>query len=260
MLTGFNSDFREHRLPHTSFSRWCYDFHTHRNSTPVTEDIVYDKQFHDSSDMAPEQLSRAHITALQHYTSVASSEKHGYASSGNINAYLRNRSGEKENNIVGLHRPEKVLSAVRALSSAFMPRNTNRKTITTYGAVPPLVGNKIGNYTIGKTHSVPGFISTTSDPLVADAFCHKYHGESPANSRVDHVVVYNIAPGAALSVARHSNYPEDEVLIHHGALITRTKTEHKTRRNGMELHIHHFDVSPTHVSLDNYGKYEHPED
>lgn len=242
--------FKEFRKNKVKFFSWSGDFREFRQDTPsnLTEAINYDKSFHDDADVVPSGLSSDHESAMVDYTSTKSTDKNGNGSSHNVNSYLQNRSGDKSKKIIGNHTPDDVLRAVKKLSSVFTPENTNRKEIETYGAIPSRYANKLMS---GDSKNFPGFTSTSSNIKTADAFTNIYG--DPDN---DHIIHYKIKPGAGLSMVRHSDYPEDEVLLHHGTKIEYLNSETVNRSDGKPLHIHHVIAHNEHHSLDSYGTYE----
>lgn len=262
-VPGWNSSHKEQRIPflpswNSSHKEQRKDdlkenfFHdmAHEDAKPKRNKMgsYYDSNFHDHPDVEPKKLTAEHKTAIKHYSQTSSYHNNGHASSQNMNNYLRNRAGDKSVKIQS-HHASKVDESVRKLSKAFTPENTNRKEVQTFGAVPEHVGNHLKKSGKGSRHSLPGFTSTSSARSIADSFASQYGGKK-------HIIHYHIKPGAGLSVAKHSKFDEDEVLLHHGAHIEYhgTKT-HKDPDTGDTVHVHHVTVHPTHTPLEHYGEY-----
>jgi hypothetical protein len=259
-----------------------------RNSKNNGYGAGYDADFHDHPDVKPEGLSDIHKGSILHYTSTGSKDPDaGYASSANINGYLRNKLGNKSVGVY-MHDPKRTHRAVQNLSSAFTPENTNIKPIKTWGAVPREIGEKLMNSGRGSDHHLAGFTSTSSSKRVASNFSDlyannerkqdKYNGirHPEANDdqdvQVHHIVRYHIKPDAGLSAVHHTKYDENEVILHHGARVTYLGTEHHDELEDSQLdrqyndgkailkkyHIHHVMVHPDHKKLEEYGEYDHP--
>jgi hypothetical protein len=214
----------------------------------------YDENFHGHSQVKPQSLTKEHENAIRHYSEDSSgNDEHGHASSGNMNAWLRNKEGDGKQNIRGKHDPKNVEKSVKKLSSAFTRENTNRKPLTTYGGVPEHIGNKLENSGKGAEHHLAGFTSTSSSVRTAKHFARTYNGRD--NSKVHHIVKYDVKPHAGLSIAGHSTYPENEVMLHHGAKVKYSHTtEHDDGEDGT-IKVHHVTVSPRHKKLSEYGEY-----
>jgi hypothetical protein len=215
----------------------------------------YDKEFHDHPDVTPNGLTHSHITAINNFTSAGSYSKTGHSSSRNINGYLRNKEGSKDNEsaIFG-HTKEDVHAAVKNLSSAFTPQNTNRKEIVVHSGVPEHIGKTLKQSGEGSQHHIAGFTSTSSSSEVAHNFARNYGGKE------HHVIEYHVKPGAGLSVAQHSSIPdENEVILHHGAKITYHGSTASKNEKGIVTHVHKVTVHNEHKPLEEYGEYKHPE-
>jgi hypothetical protein len=222
----------------------------------VNESIAYDKDFHDHPDVKPGNLSPTHKEAIANYTSMGSGDPDsGHGSSKNLNGYLFNRMGFKSRKVEGGHTPENVKSSVENLSSAFTPENTNRKELTTYSAIPSDMGSLLEKSEKGKVHTFPGFTSTSSRFGIARNFAQAYHDDmGRPKGRVDHIVEYKLHPKTGLSVVKHSDFPENEVLLNHGSKVEYSHTEDKDF-GGIPTKIHHVIVHPKQLPLSDYPTY-----
>lgn len=244
---------RKRTIPFFPF--WDSGFAEMRNYNKVNESYMYNEKFHDHQDVKPQSLTPEHISAIGAYTSAKSNESNGHGSSKNINYYLSNRSGNKD---VGIehHTPESVLKSVKTLSAAFIPDNTNRKELETFGAVPRKIGEKLEKSNKGDVHHFPAFNSTSSGFGVAIDFAYGYHDKELHSPRVDHIIKYKLKPNTGISVVQHSVWPENEVLLHHGAHIEYSHTETIDRKSdGIKTKIHHVTVHQNHEPIENYGNY-----
>lgn len=250
------SDFREFRDKKLECFPWSATFAEIRgvDKPRVSEAITYNTSFHDDDSVKPKNITSEQSRAIVNYTSMKSADVEcGHGSSKNVNGYLFNRMGHRSR-CVEHHEPEDVLNSVKTLSSAFTKENTNRKPITTYGAIPKQYGNTLEKSKSGTIHRFPGFTSTSSDYRVAKDFAHMYADELPEDMRECHIVKYTVNPGAGLSVVRHSDYPEDEILIHHGTHVEYSHTEDKDI-HGTRTKIHHVTAHNKHIPLTEYGVY-----
>jgi hypothetical protein len=216
---------------------------------------TYDRNFHDHEDVKPRNLSDEHKKSIARYTSTPSSNKEGHGSSGNMNSYLRNSAGDKTQGIKHGHHEGDVEDSINKFSSAFTPENTNKKEITTYGAVPHHIGMQLQNSKKGDSRHFAGFTSTSSVRNVAHEFTYSPTTES---GNVAHIVKYKVKPGAGLSTAHHSEYDENEVTLNHGARIEYSHTRTMPSRSGKIMHIHTVTVHPDHKPLEEYGEYNPP--
>lgn len=89
---------------------------------------------HNHPDVRANKLEPHHIQAINRYCTVGSDKHGGYGSSANMNAMLRNMSGDKSSRVL-YHDPEHVKASIHALSSAFTPENTNRAEMKTWGGI-----------------------------------------------------------------------------------------------------------------------------
>lgn len=219
----------------------------------------YNKEWHHHPDNEPQNLSKEHLNSIHSYTHGKSEHFNGHGSSGNMNGYLRNLSGEKNQGIRGGHSEYDVRNSIRQFSSTFTPENTNKKPITTYGGVPEHIGRKLSTSRVGSKHTLAGFTSTSISKATAKSYGNSYN---PSNNRKivsTHVVKYNVEPGAGLSVAPHSRYSENEVILNHGSHITYHGSTRHRDENGERLIVHHVTVHPTSKPLESYkGTYKHP--
>jgi hypothetical protein len=215
----------------------------------------YDAGFHDHPDVKPRNVSDDHARAILRYTTTSSNGERGHASSGNMNAYLRNKAGDKTQRILHDHDPKKVHDSIKTLSSAFTKENTNKKAIHTYGGVPAHIGEKLEKSEKGSEHHLAGFTSTSSAQRTAKHFAHTYNGFDP--KKVKHVIHYHVKPGAGLSAVHHTDYNENEVILHHGAKLKYSHTTvHKGTEGEGDTHVHHVVVGSKHKKIEDYGDYE----
>lgn len=238
------------------------DEHSIKNSKEELEHLSNTQEeidpIHDHSDVKPKGLT-LHFKqkrAIRDYSSVGSYDNGGHSSSGNMNAWLRNKAGDKRSKIVPGNDPKKVEESMRTLSSIFTPKNTNKVKLVTYGAVPANVGKKFRNSAPGTESYLPGFISSTTKKKIAHDFADKYSydDEEEDNFGQRHIVVYHLHPGTGVSIVHHvhPDYAhENEILINHGNRVTYLKSE---KKGG--VHFHHIEVHPDgRKSLENYGDY-----
>lgn len=215
------------------------DFYAMRNSTgPISEAVQYDKKFHDDPDVKPLNLSQYNIDAIAHYTSTSPRSEHGYASSENMNNHMNNLNGAN-NKIIGSHSIRKIEESIQKLKDAFTPENTNKKIITTTGAVRRHQGEQLEKSKSLKLHS---FRSTSSDQSHANGHTKRYVENTENGIRHDHIVDYKVHPGCGLSVVQHSDYIENEVLLKPGVTMKRLSTQvHEIGPNHF-LKIHEVEV------------------
>lgn len=228
--------------------------------------VNYNHVFHDHPDVESKELEQHHIDAINHYCTSKSDGPNGHQSSGNMNAVLRNMSGDKTQRIRGPHLFDEIKRSIKTLSSAFTPNNTNRKEITTYGAVPYHIGRKLIESGKDSEHHLAGFTSTSSDKQIAMLFANEYSSDhNTPDDEPYHIIKYHIKPGAGLSAAKHSSYDENEVILHHGAKITYHGPEYIIHQRSNLNHprhiiVHHVTVHPEHKLLEEYGSYDHPKE
>lgn len=254
----FNSAFSEFRKINESWDQ------SSQNETSVYKrnhhGVEYSSNIHDDKDVIPKELTNEHKEAIHHYCTAHFNEQNGHSSSRNMNSYLRNCSGDASQSILGRHSIESVRNAIQKLSSAFSNKqNTNRKSIVAWNGVPKHVGEHLMKSGKGSEHHIPGFTSTSVTPGIAHSFASRYSDGNEDR----HVVRYHVLPGAGLSAAHHSEYAEDEVILHHGAKIKYSHTESSHHNGDADnpphmVHVHHVTVFPEHKPLSEYGKYNKP--
>lgn len=232
--------------------------HSHAHQNIPDRNVTYNGSFHDDPEVKPQKVNKEHSTSINNYATTASSHAEGHASSGNMNAYLRNRAGKRKEGIFHGHPEEKVAESVKKLSGAFTPENTNKKHITTWGGVPSSIGEKLQRGGSGKKHTLAGFTSTSSSRITAKSFGDNY--KSDKSKKPTHIIKYNIEPGAGLSSVHHSRYSENEAILHHGAHITYHHTTEHDDGDGGKVLVHHVTVHNTHKPLEKYRPYLHPEE
>lgn len=204
-------NFHSFRNLPTNFILWYPEFSKMRNNA-ITEAIIHNK-IHDDDDIRPLNLSKEHEEAISHYTSTPSESKHGYASSGNVNAHLHIKSGDSTKYIVGNHDHHDLDVAVSKLSSVFTPENTNKRKFVTHGAIPREYGEKFEGMKIGDIKVAPAFTSTTTDLNTAFSHSKLYTNVNKDGERHDHIIDYTLHPGVGVSVVNHSDYAENEILL-----------------------------------------------
>lgn len=217
--------------------------------------VPYNSAIHDHEDVVPKALTEEHKTAIQRYTAIPSEDEGGHGSSANMNAYLRNKQGNKKQEIQG-HNKSDVEKAVKTLSSAFSPENTNKKPLTTYSAIPKDIGTKLQKSKPDSKHVLAGFTSTSTDKDVVKNFSDEHFTDFEEGPKVKHHFLHcTVQPGAGLSVVHHSEHAENEILLHHGAHATYSHTEVHKNQDGSSTHVHHVVISKEHEPLEKYGKY-----
>ena len=242
-----------------------------RNMVSLKEtdyNVWYNKPIHDSPDFKPQAITQKHKSAIRSY---CHGDTHGSVGASDINAYLRNRAGDKAHTISPFNtatlkgpkngmfdgRISKVKKAVKHLSAAFIKENTNKRRIIVYGGVPEHVGKKLMEAGEGTRHHIAGFTSTSTEEMTAQEFA-RIHAENPLNKSKDwHVIEYDLHPHTAISIVHHSAYSENEMLLHHGAHIEYHGTEYTPpRHDGFSpVYTHHVTVYPDSKPLSKYGKY-----
>lgn len=215
---------------------------------------VYHK-VHDEEHIKPHALTKTHEKALRDFTSKKSTVNSG--GSENVNNYLRNASGDKHLKVHSNIKHTDVHKNIKKLSSVFTKENTNKKNMETYGAVPSHVGEHLQNSKSGEKKVLAGFTSTSTNKGTAHTFSKKYHKDGD-KSDVHHIVKYHLEPHTGVSTVHHSEYGENEILLHHGAHITYHKTEVLHPKSSEKpIHLHHVTVHNEHKPLKEYGEY-HP--
>ncbi len=176
----------------------------------------------------------------------------GHASSSNMNEYLRHRMGNFASKIIGDHAEEKVKSSIAKLRTIFRPEHTNRKPIETYTGVPQHVGEKLNNMEPGQHTHFPGFTSSSTHIGVGASFAEGFYNQN-FGSPPPHVIKFHVHPGAGVSIAPHSYYKaEDEILLNHGSKVVHTGKRTRMNIGGVDCIVHHMEVHPETMSLDQY--------
>lgn len=248
-------------IPQAKFFPWSASFSDDKKSLKESykvgtnmHDQTYNADFHDHPDVIPKKLLIPHIRAISHYTAAGSGGPDGHGSSHNMNSYLRNRAeGSSEHRITGPHGHSAVLHSVKLLASAFTPENTNRTEIKTHGGIPPKYGQSLSEMKPGQMSHFPGFTSTSSSRATAHEFARDYLTEGDGHDGKPHMIKYTVKPGAGLSVVHHSTFPEDEVVLNHGA-----KIEYSHTTEDDKAITHHVTVHPDSRHIDHYGAYNEP--
>lgn len=223
---------------------------TKHNNIPQVENAKgrMHHAIHNHPDVEPSVVTDKDRDVIDRYTG---------SYSGTINGYLRYRAGDRSSGQypgygVGAHRETE--GHIKSLSAVFGKGNTNRIPIHTWSGVPEHVGKDLMGSTIGSYHHIAGFTSTTTHKNTANNFAVAHAGSSQ-NDR--HVIHYKVQRGAGLSVASHSGYDENEVILHHGAQIKYhgTTVYHPNNGSGMshKIHVHHVTVYPKTLPLSKYG-------
>lgn len=214
----------------------------------------YDSSFHNHPDIKTQALTSDHLRSIVDYTAISSSDQeHGHRSSHNMNNLLRNMGGDKT---VGVkhHDATKVLDAVKELSSAFTPENTNRKEVRVHCGIPEHIGKSLLR---GVNHHIAGFLSTSSDHKVARDFAATYAREN--NNPDTHVLTLKAQPGSIMSIAPQSQYQrENEALAHHGARISGVKSTTQPNSYGGTQYNYEATLHADHKPLHEYGEYHDP--
>lgn len=266
-----------------SFLSWDSDFSSIRSKIKLNEsssfhekypvissdkknehDCKYNSEFFDHPDIIQKSILPEHKRAITSYCSAKSTSNNGFASSSNMNAMLRNMSGDKTQHIQ-YQDPDDVKISIKTLSSVFKDKNnTNRKQIQTFAGIPHHIGEQLMNSGKDTEHHLAAFTSTSIQPRVAHNFAmgynKKYHHDG-----LPHIIKFDVKPGAGLPAAHHSPYDENEVILHHGAKITyhgHEILEHTDPYSGEKssVIVHHVTVHPEHKSLEEYGSYDHPKE
>lgn len=217
-------------------------------------DATYDADVHDHPDIKPAGLTPEHEQAIEEYTNMHQAK---HSSSSHMNNYLRNRAGEKDKYFGKAHTEEAVKGAIKRLSSAFTPENTNRRPVEVYTGVPEHIGNKFANSEPGSKRALAGFTSASTSRRTAHDFATGYNGY---RNNEAHILHMKLMPGAGLSAVHHSEASEDEFILHHGAHVVYHGSEHHPNADGTTTHVHKITVYPSHKPLEKYGEYTPKQD
>ena len=226
--------------------------HTHQNVTK--DNIIFHDKVHDHPDIVPQKLTPEHLQSIKDYSETESDDVDGDGSSKNINNYCRNRLSDDPNpphKVMHQH-PEDVEFRTKQLMSAFTPENTNRKHVLTFSGIPPSIGHKFLKSPTGTKHTIAAPTSTSTHFRTAEDFGITHAINEKADYTKPHVMVCHVEPGAGLSIAKHSKFSENEVLLHPGAHVTYRGSE----INDEGIHLHHVTVHNTHKDLDDYPAYK----
>ena len=226
--------------------------HTHQIANNDTYHFF--DAIHAHPDIIPQKLSQTHIQSIIDYTHTTSDDPDGDGSSKNINGYFRNRASADPNteHKVLFHHPDDVKYRAKQLISAFTPENTNRKPIQVFSGIPPSIGKKLMDSKPGDRHTLAGATSTSTSRDTARGFGIDHARNERASIDHPHLMVCHVEPGAGLSLAHHSRFEENEVLLHPGAHVTYRGSE--VTDDGE--HLHHVTVHNTHKPLDEYPEYK----
>lgn len=228
---------------------WDNEVYKHSAIPKVrNEHGVYHHAIHNHPDVGPTVVTDSDREAIDRYTG---------SYSGIINGYLRYRAGDRsygQHPGNGERAHKQTEEHIKNLSNVFSRGNTNRIPIHTWSGVPAHVGTDLMNSSIGSYHHIAGFTSTSTHKSTANSFAVGHAG-SAANDR--HVIHYKVQKGAGLSVAGHSSYDENEVILHHGAQIKYHGTTVYHPSDGSpsvhKVHVHHVTVYPKSLPLSKYG-------
>ena len=248
----------EELTPNVRWNTWTGSRMKHSNATKNNKNAFYEK-IHDDPQVVPNDTDDV-VPPINHYCRTPSNDRYGgHASSSNVNNHLRHLAGQKVSEggehtqgIIGGHSQEKVQQAIRDLSATFKG-NTNRKPIKVYAGIPKHIGEKIQSSDKGTVHRNPGFLSTSTEEGQAMDYASQYAEKD--NVGTHHVVQLHLHPGSGRSVAHHSNFEENEVLVHHGAKMVYSHTEDHETPSGHPLKVHHLEVFPDHEPLENYPNF-----
>jgi hypothetical protein len=226
--------------------------HTHKIIT--TDGYRSFDEIHDHPDIRPQKLSQEHLDSIKDYSQTKSEDPDGDGSSKNLNGYLRNRlsNDPKTPHKVTHQHPEDVEFRAKQLMSAFTPENTNRKPVQVFSGIPPSIGNKLRQSSVGAKHLLAGFTSTSTSRETARGFGVDHARAEDENIEHPHIMVCHVEPGAGLSIAKHSTFSENEILLHPGAHVTYRGSEF----NHEGIHLHHVTIHNTHKPLDEYPEYK----
>lgn len=209
---------------------------------------------HGHPDIIPQKLTKEHLQSIKDYTHTSSDDPDGDGSSKNINEYLRNRLSNDPNppHKVLHQNHEDVEYRTKQLMSVFTPENTNRKPLQVFSGIPPSIGKQLMDSKPGDKHTLAGATSTSTSRDTARGYGIDHARHERANIDHPHLMVCHVEPGAGLSLAHHSRFEENEVLLHPGAHITYRGSE--TTDDGD--HLHHVTVHNIHKPLDEYPAYK----
>lgn len=215
----------------------------------------YDSYFHDNPDIMPKDHDQQ-ILPLEYYSDYK--PKVSSASSESINTSLRKIANPQNPLLLQSNNGKSITklsstqkNAINNLKNTFTPENTNRIPIQVYAGIPKHIGEKLENSKIGSFHYNPGFQSASSDPRIARNFGSEYFETNP-NSEFYRVIHYYAHPGIARSIAHHSHFAENEVLIHHGAKMEYQGFHDTVAHNKHPLRIYKMIVHNKFIPLDSY--------
>lgn len=265
---NYNGDFASNRKPKESLKE--DEISSNIKWTPWTgrrfkgAELAYNKHHesydksHDDPQIVPGD-SEDHMPAIASYCSTESEDPDGHSSSSNINNHLRHlagqrvsKGGEKTQGIYGGHAPERVREAIKALSATFRG-NTIRKPIKTFSGVPARIGEQIQAGGHGSVYRNPGFLSTSTQEGTAKEFANA--SREKHNSEASHVLQLHLHPGSGRSIVHHSPFSEHEILVHHGTRMVYSHTTDHIDGNGHPLKVHHMEVHPDHIPMEEYENY-----
>lgn len=238
--------------------------------------VIY-HDIHDHKDIKINTLSKEQKQGITHFTSGESNDVVG--SSKNINGYLRNKAagddlgssfkGEgflskriNRNTCEVINTTEDdVKTAIEILSSCFTPENTIRKQVDTFCGIPSSIGKQLKKYEPNSITYLHSFTSTSTNFRTARAFARSYKDFDHKNFYIIHFIC---EPGSGLSVAAHSSYDENEIILRYGTKIQYLgvyDTIYKTTTYSDEIQTFFiFKAFPISEARDisNYGNYHHP--
>lgn len=209
---------------------------------------VYHHAIHTHPEVGPTVVRDNDRQAIDRYTG---------SYSATINGYLRYRAGDRSygqhpGNGERVHKDTE--EKIKNLSNVFSKGNTNRIPMHTWSGVPAHVGTDLMNSSIGSYHHIAGFTSTSTHKSTANSFAVGHAGSGDSDR---HIIHYKVQKGAGLSVAAHSAYDENEVILHHGAQIKyRGTTVYHPKDDSTlshKVHVHHVTVYPKSLPLSKYG-------
>jgi hypothetical protein len=214
----------------------------------------YFDSVHGHPDIIPQKLTKDHLQSIKDYTHTSSDDPDGDGSSKNINSYLRNRLSNDPNppHKVMHQNPDDVEFRTKQLTSVFTPENTNRKPVQVFSGIPPSIGKQLTDSKPGTKHTLAGATSTSTSRDTARGYGIDHARNERANIDHPHMLVCHVEPGAGLSLAHHSRFEENEMLLHPGAHVTYRGSE--VTDDGE--HLHHVTVHNTHKPLDEYPDYK----
>ena len=225
-----------------------------------------DSIIHSHEDVAPQEVTTDHKKAfkLYGYDPTAGhyiAQKSEHRTSSNINGYLRNKAGDKNETSFEDYGDENMNSAVNALSSAFQSiNNTNRIPMTVYSGIPPRIGRKLMKDGKGSHHLLAGFTSTSTNLDIASVFAGECGRRAEDGRQEFHTLHITLQPHAGISIRPYTGKShEHEVLVNHGSKLVYDRSDVKNTSWSVS-YTHHVTVYPQHLALDQYPEgYEHKE-